>query len=167
VYKTGFATTQQAYESSLYPLFNGLDRLEEHLGQPGHSPYLFGANITEADIRLYPTLIRFDVAYHSIFKCNLKMIRHDYPRLDKWLRMLYWDESDRMNGLRSKRPPFLSLLEISPSFWFRTSADKCIVVQNCLHKSCGNGEGRPLDHCERSAARHPATCSLRAVRLDE
>lgn len=98
VYKTGFATTQEAYESNLISLFESLDRLEEHLGQPGHSPYLFGENITEADIRLYTTLIRFDVAYHNIFKCNLKMIRHDYPRLDRWLRTLYWDESDRTNG---------------------------------------------------------------------
>ena len=98
VYKTGFATTQEAYEEHVHPIFASLDRLEEHLGQPGHNPYLFGDHITEADIRLYPTLIRFDVAYYTIFKCNLKMIRHDYPRLHEWLRRLYWDESERTNG---------------------------------------------------------------------
>jgi glutathionyl-hydroquinone reductase len=58
---------------------------------------LFGDHITEADIRLYPTLIRFDVAYFTIFKCNLKMIRHDYPQLHDWLRRLYWDESEATN----------------------------------------------------------------------
>ncbi|RAQ99216.1 glutathione s-transferase [Stemphylium lycopersici] len=97
VYKTGFAQTQEEYEEHVYPIFKSLDRLEEHLGQPGHNPYLFGDNITEADIRLYTTLIRFDVAYHTIFNCNLKMIRHDYPRLHTWLRKLYWDESATTN----------------------------------------------------------------------
>ena len=94
VYKTGFAQTQDAYEEHVYPLFKSLDRLEEHLGQPGYGPYLFGDHITEADIRLYPTIIRFDVAYFTIFKCNLKMIRYEYPRLHAWLRRLYWDETE-------------------------------------------------------------------------
>ncbi|KAI9811151.1 MAG: hypothetical protein M1827_005602 [Pycnora praestabilis] len=98
VYKTGFAATQEAYEEHLHPLFASLDRLEAHLAEPGHQPYLFGENITEADIRLFTTLIRFDVAYVTIFKCNLRMIRHDYPRLHAWLRRLYWDESPRTNG---------------------------------------------------------------------
>lgn len=98
VYKTGFATSQEAYDEHVYPIFKSLDRLEEHLSQPGHSPYLFGENITEADIRLFPTLIRFDVAYFTIFRCNLKMIRYEYPRLHDWLRRLYWDESERTGG---------------------------------------------------------------------
>lgn len=98
VYKTGFASTQKAYEEHLYPIFDSLDRLEKHLGEPNHSPYLFGDFITEADIRLYTTLIRFDVAYFTIFKCNLRMIRYEYPRLHEWLRTLYWDVSERTNG---------------------------------------------------------------------
>lgn len=98
VYKTGFASTQDAYEANLYPLFESLDRLEKHLGEPGHHPYLFGEYITEADIRLYTTMIRFDVAYYNIFMCNLKMIRHDYPRLSRWLRNLYWDGGKTLNG---------------------------------------------------------------------
>ena len=98
VYKTGFATTQDAYDANVYPLFASLDRLEKHLGEPGHSPYLFGKAITEADIRLYTTLIRFDVAYHNIFKCNIKIIRHDYPRLSLWLRNLYWNGGKTNNG---------------------------------------------------------------------
>ena len=98
VYKTGFATTQEAYESNLFPLFESLDRLEKHLGMPSHSPYLFGKYITEADIRLYTTMIRFDVAYYNIFMCNLKMIRYDYPRLSLWLRNLYWNGGRTLNG---------------------------------------------------------------------
>lgn len=98
VYKTGFATSQKAYESNLYSLFKSLDRLENLLGEQGHSPYLFGEHITEADIRLYTTMIRFDVAYYNIFMCNLGMIRYDYPRLSHWLRNLYWDGGKTLNG---------------------------------------------------------------------
>jgi putative glutathione S-transferase len=98
VYKCGFAANQEAYETNLYPLFESLDRLERHLAEPGHSPYLFGEYITEADVRLYTTMIRFDVAYYNIFNCNLKMIRHDYPRLSRWLRNLYWDGGKTLNG---------------------------------------------------------------------
>ncbi|EFW15714.1 glutathione transferase [Coccidioides posadasii str. Silveira] len=98
VYKTGFATTQEAYDENIYPLFASLDRLEKHLSERGHGPYLFGEHITEADIRLYPTIVRFDVAYYHTFRCNLKMIRHDYPHIDRWLRRLYWDESEKTNG---------------------------------------------------------------------
>lgn len=94
VYKTGFAGTQEAYDSHLFPLFKALDDVEKHLQAPNHQPYLFGKHITEADVRLYTTLIRFDAAYFTSFKCNLKMIRdeREYPRLHKWLRTLYWGE---------------------------------------------------------------------------
>lgn len=109
VYQCGFATTQQAYENNLYPLFASLDRLEAHLAEPGHQPYLFGEHITEADIRLYTTLARFDVAYVNIFLCNLKMIRYDYPNLHTWLRTLYWDESERTNGGVFKKTTFFDV----------------------------------------------------------
>ncbi len=92
VYKTGFAATQEAYETHVIPLFEGLDRVEKHLEDPKHRPYLFGDFITEADVRLFTTMIRFDVAYFTIFRCNLRMIREEncYPRLHAWLRNLYW-----------------------------------------------------------------------------
>jgi glutathionyl-hydroquinone reductase len=110
VYKTGFATTQTAYESNLFPLFESLDRLEKHLGELGHTPYLFGDHLTEADIRLYTTLIRFDVAYVNIFKCNLKMIRYDYPLLYQWLRYLYWDGGNILNGDTFKKTTYFDIV---------------------------------------------------------
>lgn len=97
-YKCGFATSQKAYNASIYPLFQSLDRIEQHLADPAHQPYLFGEHITEADIRLFPTIVRFDTAYFTLFKCNLKMIRHGYPRIDRWMRTLYWDESEKTAG---------------------------------------------------------------------
>ncbi|KAL9109017.1 MAG: hypothetical protein Q9227_006257 [Pyrenula ochraceoflavens] len=109
VYKTGFATTQQAYDTNLYPLFESLDRLEKHLDHPDHQPFLSGKHITEADIRLYTTIARFDVAYHGIFKTNLKMIRHDYPNLDLWFRRLYWDESEQTKGGAFKQTTFFEI----------------------------------------------------------
>ncbi|KAL2842935.1 glutathione S-transferase [Aspergillus pseudoustus] len=109
VYKTGFATTQEAYEANLYPLFEALDRVEAHLARQDHHPYLFGEHITEADIRLYTTIARFDVAYYLIFKCNLGMIRHDYPLIDAWYRRLYYDESERTRRGVFKKTTFFDV----------------------------------------------------------
>lgn len=89
VYKTGFATTQEAYESNVVPLFDSLNRIEEILSKGG--PYLLGKDITEADIRLYPTIVRFDPVYVQHFKCDLGTIRHNYPHINKWLKNIYWN----------------------------------------------------------------------------
>lgn len=92
VYKSGFATSQDAYEKAVTQLFKSLDRAEEHLASsPG--PYYFGEHITEADIRLYTTIVRFDAVYVQHFKTNLRDIRSGYPALHKWVRKLYWDEA--------------------------------------------------------------------------
>ena len=85
VYKAGFATTQQAYEESVRPLFETLDHLDAHLG---HRRYLCGDMLTEADIRLFTTLVRFDPVYVGHFKCNLRRIA-DYENLSGYLRDLY------------------------------------------------------------------------------
>lgn len=85
VYKSGFATTQEAYDEAVTPLFESLDWLEERLsGQR----YLIGDRLTEADWRLFTTLIRFDSVYHLHFKCNRRRIV-DYPALWAYTRDLY------------------------------------------------------------------------------
>jgi len=88
VYKAGFATTQDAYNRAIKVLFAGLDRAEAHLAQSG--PYWFGERLTEVDVRLYTTLVRFDPVYVQHFKTNLRDVRSGYPALHRWLRTLYW-----------------------------------------------------------------------------
>ena len=85
VYKAGFATTQDAYKEAVTALFEALDGLEERLSR---SRYLVGSVITEADWRLFTTLIRFDAVYVGHFKTNLRRIA-DYPNLNGYLRELY------------------------------------------------------------------------------
>ena len=88
VYRCGFATTQEAYDAAVYPLFDTLDWLEDRLSQ---QRYLMGDTVTEADWRLFPTLVRFDPVYHLHFKCNRKRIV-DYPNLWAYTRELYqWE----------------------------------------------------------------------------
>lgn len=85
VYRTGFAATQEAYEEAVTSVFTCLDELEQRLA--GRS-YLLGERLTETDWRAFVTLIRFDVAYHGLFKCNLRRII-DYPNLSAYLKRLY------------------------------------------------------------------------------
>lgn len=85
VYRAGFATTQAAYEEAFGELFSALDTLEERLSK---QRYLTGERITEADWRLFTTLVRFDPVYVGHFKCNLRRIA-DYPNLSNYLRDLY------------------------------------------------------------------------------
>ncbi|KPQ07405.1 MAG: putative glutathione S-transferase [Rhodobacteraceae bacterium HLUCCA12] len=85
VYKSGFATTQEAYEEAVYPLFDSLDWLEVHLGD---NRFLMGERLTEADWRLFTTLVRFDSVYHLHFKCNRRRLV-DYPNLWAYTRALF------------------------------------------------------------------------------
>jgi putative glutathione S-transferase len=85
VYRSGFATTQEAYEEAVATLFETLDELEERLGR---QRYLAGERITEADWRLFTTLARFDAVYVGHFKCNLRRLA-DYPHLWAYARELY------------------------------------------------------------------------------
>jgi glutathionyl-hydroquinone reductase len=84
VYRAGFATAQGAYEEAFQAMFAMLDNLERRL-KAGR--YLFGERLTEADIRVFVTLARFDAAYHGQFKCNLRRIA-DYPNLSAYLNRL-------------------------------------------------------------------------------
>jgi putative glutathione S-transferase len=85
VYRAGFAASQAAYEAAFRDVFGALDKLEARLSQ---QRYLVGSRITEADWRLFVTLVRFDAAYYGQFKCNLRRLI-DYPNLSSYLRDLY------------------------------------------------------------------------------
>jgi putative glutathione S-transferase len=85
VYKCGFATSQEAYEDAYEKLFSALDWLEERLSK---QRYVAGDRITEADWRLFTTLLRFDPVYHGHFKCNARKIS-EYPNLQNYLLDLY------------------------------------------------------------------------------
>ena len=113
VYKSGFATTQQAYEEAVLPLFDALDTLEKILSK---QRYLVGKQTTEADWRLFTTLVRFDAVYHGHFKCNLKRIE-DYPHLADYLRELYqWPGiADTVNMQHIKEHYYRSHDTINPT----------------------------------------------------
>ncbi|ODV82181.1 uncharacterized protein CANTADRAFT_4208 [Suhomyces tanzawaensis NRRL Y-17324] len=94
VYKSGFATQAELYETAVKNLFVHLDKVEEVLAknhaEDKKQEFLLGNQLTEADIRLFTTIVRFDPVYYQHFKCNIRMIRHDYPYIHNWLRLLYW-----------------------------------------------------------------------------
>jgi len=86
VYQAGFATSQVAYDEAFDSVFAALDHLEETLNNGG--PFVLGQQLTETDVRLFVTLIRFDVAYYGAFKCNKKRLS-DYPEISAYLKRLY------------------------------------------------------------------------------
>ena len=93
VYRAGFATTQVSYEEAYHDVFSMLQTLETRLGDG--RPFLLGSQFTEADIRLFVTLIRFDAAYHGVFKCNFRQLR-EYPHLNSYVKRIL-----DMPGIRS------------------------------------------------------------------
>ena len=113
VYKAGFATTQPAYEAAFDALFARLDWLEERLsGQR----YLVGGGLTDADIRLFTTLARFDAVYHGHFKCNLRRLV-DYPNLWAYARDLYQRPGfgDTVDFDHIKRHYYMTHDQLNPS----------------------------------------------------
>ncbi|KLU82027.1 glutathione S-transferase Gst3 [Magnaporthiopsis poae ATCC 64411] len=116
VYKSGFATTQEAYDRNVVALFEALDRAEKHFATT-EGPFWFGKEITEVDVRLFPTLIRFDPVYVQHFKCNIRDIRSGYPHLHKYIRHLYWNVPafrDTANFLHIKNHYTKSHKQINP-----------------------------------------------------
>jgi putative glutathione S-transferase len=113
VYRTGFATSQKAYGRAVRRLFKALDQLEERLSK---QRYLVGTQPTEADWRLFPTLIRFDAVYHGHFKCNTRRI-FDYPNLYGYLRDLYQHDriAETVNFDHIKRHYYITHTDINPT----------------------------------------------------
>ena len=113
VYKSGFATTQVAYEEAVVPLFETLDWLEQRLSK---NRYLLGDVLTEADWRLFTTLIRFDPVYVGHFKCNTRRLE-DYPKLWAYTRELYQYENvaETINMHHIKHHYYISHTTINPS----------------------------------------------------
>ncbi|WP_460042700.1 glutathione S-transferase family protein [Pseudomonas sp. S2_H01] len=113
VYRAGFATSQGAYEEAFDEVFAELDALETLLGE---KRYLAGEYLTEADVRLFTTLIRFDAVYHGHFKCNLRRIA-DYPNLSNWLREMYQlpGVADTVDFVHIKHHYYASHATINPT----------------------------------------------------
>ncbi|KAI9495661.1 glutathione S-transferase [Zychaea mexicana] len=114
VYKSGFATSQQAYENNVHPLFKSLDRIEGILSK---SDFLVANTFTEADIRLFTTIVRFDPVYHGHFKCNAKSIEKDYPHILKWTRRIYQmpGVAGTVNLEHIKKHYYMSHRQINPT----------------------------------------------------
>ena len=113
VYKCGFATKQEAYETAFDALFAALDSIEERLGA---QRYLTGEKLTESDWRLFTTLVRFDSVYHGHFKCNLRRIA-DYPNLWNYTRDLYQvpGVAETVSLTHIKRHYYMSHTSINPT----------------------------------------------------
>ncbi|KAJ1952932.1 S-glutathionyl-(chloro)hydroquinone reductase [Linderina pennispora] len=114
VYKSGFATQQDVYEKHCKALFASLDRVEEILAK---NEFLVGGRLTEADIRLFTTILRFDPVYHGHFKTNLKQIETGYPNILRWTRMIYQlpGIKETVNMEHIKRHYYMSHTQINPT----------------------------------------------------
>jgi putative glutathione S-transferase len=113
VYRAGFATKQQAYDEAVREVFATLDEMEAHLA---NRTWLVGDAPTEADVRLFTTLIRFDVVYFAHFKCNRRRIA-DYPNLSRWLRRFYELDgvAETVDFAQIKRHYYGSQLWVNPT----------------------------------------------------
>ncbi|MDR3534532.1 MAG: glutathione S-transferase family protein [Rhodopila sp.] len=138
VYKAGFATTQSAYEAAVGPLFSTLDWLEDRLSQ---SRYLFGNTLTEADIRLFTTLVRFDSVYHGHFKCNIRRIV-DYKNLWAYTRDIFqlpgiaatvdFGHIKRHYYMSHRRINPTGIVPVGPTLDFETSVDRTRGIDSLI-----------------------------------
>jgi len=115
VYKAGFATNQDIYNKAVVQVFKSLDRVEEILSRQA---FLVKNYFTEADIRLFTTIYRFDPVYHGHFKCNLKSITNDYPNILRWARQIYHISpkiAETCNMEHVKKHYYMSHLNINPN----------------------------------------------------
>jgi putative glutathione S-transferase len=138
VYKAGFATTQAAYEAAVRPLFETLDWLEDRLSQ---SRFLLGETLTEADIRLFTTLVRFDSVYHGHFKCNIRRVA-DYKNLWAYTRDMFQlpGVAETVDFGHIKRHYYMShrrinptaIVPVGPSLDFEAPADRSRGVDKLI-----------------------------------
>ncbi|KAJ1895849.1 S-glutathionyl-(chloro)hydroquinone reductase [Kickxella alabastrina] len=114
VYKSGFAVSQDAYERNCRALFESLERIERILAE---SEFLLGSQLTEADLRLFTTVVRFDPVYHGHFKCNLKQIGTGYPNILRWTREIYQLPGIKgtVNMEHIKKHYYMSHTQINPT----------------------------------------------------
>jgi glutathionyl-hydroquinone reductase len=135
VYKSGFATTQAAYEAAVVPLFDTLDWLDDRLSR---SRFLCGDSMTEADIRLFTTLVRFDAVYHGHFKCNIRRIV-DYRHLWAYTRDIFQipDVTHTVDLGHIKRHYYMSHRRINPT--------GIVPVGPALDFEAPAGRGRDVD----------------------
>jgi glutathionyl-hydroquinone reductase len=135
VYRAGFATTQKAYESAVFSLFDTLNRLEARLQD---QRYLFGNALMETDLRLFVTLIRFDAVYHGHFKCNIRQLA-SYPNLFSFLRDLYQTPgiAETVNFDHIKRHYYVTHDDINPPA--RTVLPAAHFDRNERHVISGTG----------------------------
>lgn len=112
VYRAGFAKTQAAYEAAFDDVFGMLDALDAHLST---SRYVVGPWLTEADWRLFVTIVRFDAAYHGLFKCNLRRVA-DYPSLSGWMReLMQWPGIAETVSIDHIKRGYWSITHLNPS----------------------------------------------------
>lgn len=122
VYKAGFASTQEDYDKNVIPVFGALNKIERIIAANG-GPFVLGETMTELDIRLYATLIRFDTVYVQHFKCNLGTIRHDYPVLNNWLKGMFWDVEAARNSTDFRH--------IKENVSFDFQGRDCVILIRC------------------------------------
>jgi putative glutathione S-transferase len=115
VYRAGFAKSQEAYDAAYEDVFSMLDTLENILSKQRY--LIDNKHLTEADVRAWTTLLRFDPVYFTLFKCNKKMISKDYPNLYGFVREIYQMDGvkDIVNFDETKRNYYVSLLMINPT----------------------------------------------------